>query len=481
MAGSFLVSRSKSTLSEVLVSILMAGSFLLSKQKRCRSKPWSVVRALASRGTELLVDADIHSIQQITEAISLLKNEGLEVRTTIFAPPRRVENTKWRQFLQTPGIIFEPVLRSNDESSEPNDDAIQRALRAFLARHDVACVALVTADKGFIELIAELQAKGTSTLVLIPENYHMVHRRYRDANLKVMKLQEPNPLGGPCVRAVLASNGDGSVHLVEAYKSFDNSADAAQVMEFLKDLGFMAGGDYLVQATAKFWFANELGSLTIFPSQLATTSVRDVIREGIEDYECYPGNLAFCLPMSAVGRPIDAKGLQKYGSRLARRVYRGKGPFMLHDSPDLTSQVLRRLGYLDDHLNDDLTEALFCFLNATSNKTSLRKMGVLPGTGAESTDVSERLHAAFLSNGSSGQWQYIKKDVTSMSDVLKHLRRAKVIAKGKYSRTEVFQAMKMYSHRYGLPAMRTFNGRALRIQQSVNRNPTRRPPIEVKR
>lgn len=220
MAGSFLVSRSKSTLSEVLVSILMAGSFLLSKQKRCRSKPRSVVLA-ASLGTELLVDADIHSIQQIAEAISLLKNEGLEVRTTIFAPPRRVENTKWRQFLQTPGIIFEPVLRSNDESSEPNDDAIQRALRAFLARHDVACVALVTADKGFIELIAELQAKGTSTLVLIPGNYHMVHRRYRDANLKVMKLQEPNPLGGPCVRAVLASNGDGSVHLVEPYKSIN--------------------------------------------------------------------------------------------------------------------------------------------------------------------------------------------------------------------------------------------------------------------
>jgi hypothetical protein len=192
----------------------------------------------------------------------------------------------------------------------------------------------------------------------------MVHRRYRDANLKVMKLQEPNPLGGPCVRAVLASNGDGSVHLVEAYKSFDNSADGIpQVMGFLKDLGFMAG-DYLVQA-AKFWFANELGSLTIFPSQLATTSVRDVIRERSEDYECYPGNLAFCLPMSAVGPPIVAKGLQKYGSRLARRVYRGKGPFMLHDSPDLTSQVLRRLGYLDDHLNDDLTEALFCFLNAT--------------------------------------------------------------------------------------------------------------------
>ena len=479
MAGSFLVSRSKSTLSEVLVSILMAGSFLLSKQKRCRSKHWSVVLA-ASLGTELLVDADIHSIQQITEAISLLKNEGLEVRTTIFAPPRRVENTKWRQFLQTPGIIFEPVLRSNDESSEPNDDAIQRALRAFLARHDVACVALVTADKGFIELIAELQAKGTSTLVLILENYHMVHRRYRDANLKVMKLQEPNPLGGPCVRAVLASNGDGSVHLVEAYKSFDNSADGIpQVMEFLKDLGFMAG-DYLVQA-AKFWFANELGSLTIFPSQLATTSVRDVIRERSEDYECYPGNLAFCLPMSAVGPPIDAKGLQKYGSRLARRVYRGKGPFMLHDSPDLTSQVLRRLGYLDDHLNDDLTEALFCFLNAASNKTSLRKMGVLPGTGAESSDVCEWLHAAFLSNGSSGQWQYIKKDVTSMSDVLKHLRRAKVIAKGTYSQTEVFQAMKMHSQRCGLPAMRTFNGRALRIQQSVNRNPTRRPPVEVKR
>ena len=477
--------------SQVLVSALVVGALLHGRARRCRSQ--RVVRRISSdqpswiRRTELLVDADVHSIEEIRQAIDLLEKRGPKVETTLFAAPGLVESTKWRQFVQETGVFFQPVPRSHDTVSEPNDDAIRRMAWALDSLDGVFAMALLTSDTDFIDLLEQLQSSGPgfSIVAVIPEDRPAVVSRYCEANLEVLKVKRPGAsLEGPSVRAVLDSNGDGSVHLSNAYKAFDNSAGGKRLRAFLKECGFVgdtdAGTGYLIQATAKFWFANQLGSLTVFPYQLATIAAHDeVIGKSSQDYKSYEGDLAFFLPVSSKGK-ITKRDLQKYGSTLARAVFRGGGPFMLQDSPDLTAQALKRLGYLDSDFNNDLAEALFCFLNTSGNKTKLRKIDSLPDSGASSSEVCEMLRGAFLSHQAQGQWQYIRKDKTSMAQVCMLLQKANLIARDEYVPGEVFEAMKIYSKRNGLPPMQTFNGLAIRIWRSVDKSPDGRAFLEVK-
>ena len=57
------------------------------------------------------MDADVHGINEIKEAIQLLRNEGEVVRTRVFAPPGRRKNKKWACFLKQPDVHFHPVPR----------------------------------------------------------------------------------------------------------------------------------------------------------------------------------------------------------------------------------------------------------------------------------------------------------------------------------------------------------------------------------
>eukprot|EP00438_Fugacium_kawagutii_P003675 Skav224245 [mRNA] locus=scaffold939:1465982:1467977:- [translate_table: standard] len=462
--------------SKVWHTAALAGSFVNAWQ--CQQRFKSHDGFMAASRTKLLIDADSHSIEQMKQAVSLLKNEGQEVETTIFAPPRMVENRKWCQLMKAPDVTFQPVFRSHDSLLEPNDEAIRKEIAAIPSQpNGVGCVALMTQDTDFIDAMVSLQSSGLRTVLLTSEVKHPVIRKYKAANIKVFKLQQE--CRGIPVRAVLDRNGDGSVHLAEPYASFENEAKGKHVMAFLQKLNFMGERGFSIQGMAKFWFSNGLGPLTVFPQQLATLSVHEVIKAQCEAaYECYNGDLAFFLPISS-SSTITKTGIQKYGSLKARMVFRGGGPFILQDSPDLTAQALRRLGYLDDDLNNDLTEALFCFLNTAENKTPLRKMGALPLSGDTSSAVCEKLRAAFLSHESRGSWQYVRKDESSMLPILLLLRDARVISQTDYLPSEVFEAMKMYADKHGLPAMRTFNGFAARILQSIDKSPTTRALIEV--
>lgn len=352
------------------------------------------------------------------------------------------------------------MLRSKDSLSEPNDEAIRRAPLEESTRDDVTCIALVTSDTDFLDTLVRLQNNysGLSFVVLIPERKHAVLGKYSNANIRVVQLKAAfRGSRVPC-------KGNGSVHLADPYVSFDNSAAGKLVCAFLKDFGFMGDNGILVQAAAKFWYANQLGSLTVYPPQLATISVHEVMQGSREDYERYTTGLAFVQPVSSKSRSSKA-GLRKYGSAVAR-------PFMLEDSPELTAQVLRRLGYLDDDLND-FTEALFCFANSAENKKNME-------TVWQTSWFRSQKFPAFLSQGSHGDWQHIRKDKSAMQPVVIQLQKAKVIGRAEYASIEVFEGMEMYLEQHGLRTMQTFNGRALRILQHIERSPDRRALIEVK-
>ena len=459
------------------------GGFSRRSQRKARV-------SLASLGrTELLVDGDCHSIDGIRLAIGCLEEHcGQKVHTTLFAEPQRCQNKKWGNFIRAGGISFQPIQRSSQrQSAEPNDKAITKMMRR-LSLKATAPIAILTEDGDFINPVLELQAAGTNIMVLIPENLYALIRRCETQGVHVLKV----PLllrsaSGTRVRASLHQDGNGSVELADphVFMSDDTYLPAKErVEENLESLGYGEGG--LAQKCAKFWYENQLGTLTIFPEQLPVMAVNDVFRESNSvmrrTWKPYSGNVAHFLPITSRGRKLSKKEKNIYGYVRARGIFKGGGPFILEDSSDLVVNALKRLGFLDDGLNPDVVEAMFLFINLTENKKLLRKGGFLPLPEENYLDVDRKLGSAFLSHVIPAGWQIMREQ--AMDPVLSILKRAKVLTGGldsAYSNEELFQAMKLYAKQQQLPVMRNFNGLAWRILRHNDRSPKTRSLVDFNR
>ncbi|CAK9090417.1 unnamed protein product [Durusdinium trenchii] len=147
----------------------------------------------------------------------------------------------------------------------------------------------------------------------------------------------------------------------------------------------MEAGQYLMPACAKFWLANVKSKIAVFPGELATLAVHQVINQhsNVQAWVPYSGQVAFFVPFVAGSRGGREKYM-KYGSRLASSIFKGGGPFVMRDSPSLALQAMKGLGYIGDELNTDENEAMCCFVNRTQNKKQLRKIDFAPrGFGFE--------------------------------------------------------------------------------------------------
>ena len=193
-----------------------------------------------------------------------------------------------------------------------------------------------------------------------------VVRRYEDVGAQVLALESSRDSSAK-IRAILHADGTGSVQFCDPYTSYDSSQQVEVVRSFLQDLAYDDGG-YLVHAAAKFWVRNNLGSLAVFPQQCSTYALYEMLQEhpGQQSWKRHESNHAFVIPKTSPGS--NNTSVKLYGSVLARRIFRGGGPFLLPDSPALTRSVLRRLGYLDDDLNTDVREAMLVFVNMSDNK-----------------------------------------------------------------------------------------------------------------
>ena len=219
--------------------------------------------------------------------------------------------------------------------------------RMAMAHAELLVDALLISDKDFVNTILEVQATGTRVVALVPSSRFSVIGRYQAERIEVHKINISSETTGPRVRAELHSDGNGSVHFSDPYCTLDNKGGKA-VLSVLDQLGYREGEGLALPAIAKFWYCNLLGSLTVFPGQLATIAMQDVIDgDRTRKWEPYSRNLAFVLPQSASSRKSEAR-IQKYGNLHARSIYQGGGPFILEDSPDLVPVVLRKLGFLDN-------------------------------------------------------------------------------------------------------------------------------------
>ncbi|CAE7837134.1 unnamed protein product [Symbiodinium sp. CCMP2592] len=445
-----------------------------SRGKCCRCKS-EASPSPATRATKLLVDGDTHSIEEIEDAIQQLEKTGRRVHTTVFAPPGRDENGSWRQLFERHRVTFRPVDRNSSRVGEANDGAINSALSTC---SDSQCLALLTSDFDFIEAIQQAMDRGRQTLVVVPSKKPSLIERYHGAGVQVQELQ-PRVSIFPKVRAILRSDGSGHVQLGEPCRPWRDTERADACKSFLDDLGYMAAGstDNLVHSMAKFWFTNELGSITVFPVHIGIKQVwQQMQNHGNRKWRRYANNLAFFLPKTTAGRKLKGKQLGKFGTNIARSFFKGGGPFVLQDSGNLVSQALRRLGYMDDDMNTDLQEAMLVFVNAAVHKTTLRKrLDLLPSKADTAAEVEDKLHYAFLSHASTGHWRVAPKD----GEMRRHLCKQGFLADMKAARRDVFRAMAKYARRHQIPEMKTYNGYLFRLLYYVDSNPDKTGAIEI--
>lgn len=446
--------------------------------------------AIASSRIELLVDADAFNIEMIRSAISSLEQGcRYQVHTTLFLEPGRLQNKTWAKFLREPGIGFQAVHRRSVElEREPNDEAIVHAMGKLSGRSDVHTLALLTADMDFVGPVSELQELGHRIIVLVQANNFGLFSSYKRTGAKVVGLASSSDTRSK-VSAVLHLDGTGSVQLgptqEPAYETF--VAQEHEVVKLLRDLRYTQGErSFVNHACAKFWIANGVGSLTVYPHKSLVAEVHGFVtqRTGKRSWKCNSGKSVYFLPATNPGR-LSARQVGTYGNHWAEAVYQAGGPFMLEDSPDLTVEALTKLGFLDNDLNSDLPEAMFVFANVSTNKQKLRKLRMLPGPDEKDTEVSKKLHSAFVSTKSNGMWQMMKKQASTMQRVMQILKKANLIPRAdcsEYSCEEIFAAMKAYANQRQLPRMQTFNGLRFRIlRHDARRAPNMRREADFAR
>lgn len=441
------------------------------------------------RKVRLLVDADGFGVDQILHAMACLAEKFDDVNALIFAAPGILKAKKKRmnELVQRSDVQFVPVPRGDNQVIEPNDDAIVAKMQTLASSRRGECIALLTSDKGFAQIINQLMSdKQQSFLVLVPSFRVVVADFYRQKGIPVFAL----PFDGRCpkIRAILDVHGNGTVEFGEA---FEESAcrDECQVMyssweNLLKAQGcsaaFSSSEGYPIQRMTKFWFANGLGYLLpVFPAALAAFALDRVIRQEPRTWLSDTQSLAYVLPVSSLPAPTKSI-LATYGSRRSCSVHRGGGPFMLKDSDDLVAQALRKLGYLDDYWNTDLTEALNCFWNATLNKHKLRKLDMLIDP-LEASSAAAKLRIALLSDMNDGLWQ---RGGTCTSDAVNILRSEGLLPEGSEAPAmdDIWCALKTYTRVHRLSDMKTLNALAAHVVAHNKRHdPHRRGKIVIAR
>ncbi|CAE7216472.1 unnamed protein product [Symbiodinium microadriaticum] len=419
------------------------------------------LRAKRDGEAELLVDGATRQVSICRQAIHQLQKEGRQVFTSVFAEPERQNNKQWSDFLQSPYNCLCPIERSVEGGEV--QDAITARLSQLAATADGACLALLATDRGYVDLVKKIVSTRRDIVVCVPRGAVSSVQAYQGTGARVL------PLGripeGPKIRAFLDPDGSGRVETAEPWKAARREDQAAEeLLSFLEEWGYRGERGYLIQSVAKFWFAHNLGRLTVFPAQAGCAAAHQRMKDaspGTAWIE-YHNDLAFFLPVG--DRQGQSRDNARLGGQLAGSIYRGGGPFMVEDSEDMVLEVLRRMGYLDEEFSNDLAEALLTFVSMPANSYWLRKnCKAMPDPSDTPEDVVLKLRRAFLSHDTSGQWR-------CAPDMRPELLRAGFLRRQDADQSTVMDAMCGYIARYGLQERRSYIGNAYTVLQHFYRS-----------
>ncbi|CAK9087081.1 unnamed protein product [Durusdinium trenchii] len=410
----------------------------------------------AKRYCEFLVDADSVGLPLIRQGLQMLTDHGYQVQTLLFAPPGRMQQPHWSDFVQEPGIFFQPVARDKGVM-DATDEAIKSDIRAMSKLPWAEHMAILTGDDDFVPSVQEFCASGRSAMVLLPPGKTSCLKRYsEETEAQVCTLKPPRSLVKcPTVMALLHATGDGSLQERQLQWPEERCLQLDEMLKTLAELGYYHPEDeFWHHAVAKFWFANSLGTVPVYPSWLLHDAVAMVLVPDAKRWTPRGARRwAFVLPR------VDSEGpglkAWKYASRLDAEVARaGIGPFMLEDSEDLAEEVLRRLGYLDpgEVHNSDFREAASAFCQCLhTNRYMLRKMLLMPEPGDSVQELKRKLREAFLSHNSNGRWAIAPED----SEIRSFLCQEGYLEATTVPEEAVFQAMQSYAKEKRLPAKRS--------------------------
>ncbi|CAE7200151.1 unnamed protein product [Symbiodinium sp. CCMP2592] len=410
----------------------------------------------------------------------MLKLEVGAVHTTVFAEPGlpQRKNKKWPELLQEAGVSFHPVPRlSSVQARDPNDDVIAASVRKLCQSTAITCIAVLVSDQDYAEALQEAIRSNKVVVAVCPAEKYRVVSTFEKMGVRVLRLPQQREEGsGTKIRAILDEDGGGHVQLAEAYPSnitVKDSQEEQAVIEFLRQLGYRPeDSGYLIRQIARFWSTNALGPLTVYPTSLARKAVFELM--GVTKLWKLPqARQALFLPRTNTARVGTARK-SKFGGKVACSIFEAGGPFLLQDSDDLVARALRKLGYLDSSLNRDLAEALLVFVNNSNNKQALRKIGALPSEQDQASTVGEALRQVFLSDCSPCFWYTAIKD----APLRQHLCREGFLHDVAADRRDVFQAMRSYAKKKGLPDMKSYLGYNFRIMADLQSNPRSRGSVE---
>ena len=164
---------------------------------------------------------------------------------------------------------------------EANDDAIIARVRKMCNSKTVNCIALLVSDKGYTGVMQEALLDEKVVLAICPEKSIPVITAFEETGVRVLSLPSTGSISK--IRAVLRADGEGYVHLAEAYHTPPREKEAETVCEFLSSLGYLKeDSGYLIHPMAKFWLTNSLGAFTVFPQRLAMQAVCALQEKGRE-------------------------------------------------------------------------------------------------------------------------------------------------------------------------------------------------------
>ena len=459
----------------------LAGSYTIACSwkgiQRFRRQGFPTCCCRAGSRVDLLIDGDTHSPAEIDWALKRLGSDGVSVQGRLFASPGRLSIKRWAAFIRERGLRFHSVKRTAGYK-DPNDVAIIHQMQNAARRPAVDKIALLAADDDFLSIAQEIFSKGKEVTVLIPERKRGVIKTYADGGIRVVSVPTLSREGKPAaplfytVRAFLHPDGSGSICPSQPTKSVFMDDEVEEVRSFLHHLGFMqTSGSLLLTCMAKGWFVNEPRTLTIFPHQCAISELHRVISRKANSWKKPLNKLAYFFPLRRGGPKTQIA--RKEGS-MAWKVAQSNGPFMMQDSACLPERALRKLGYVDKHLNKDKAEAMLVFANMNGNKRILRDTESLPDPSDTPDMVHDKLRRAFISNASSGNWQPPPKD----ADVVNLLVREGYLDGKPKSQHEKLRAMQCYSQRHDMPAMKTYLGFVWQLLRKINStDPSRREVV----
>eukprot|EP00929_Paragymnodinium_shiwhaense_P100245 TRINITY_DN62437_c0_g1_i1.p1 TRINITY_DN62437_c0_g1~~TRINITY_DN62437_c0_g1_i1.p1 ORF type:complete len:309 (-),score=53.88 TRINITY_DN62437_c0_g1_i1:622-1548(-) len=286
--------------------------------------------------------------------------------------------------------------------------------------------------------------------------YAGVSIAFQKAGIPVMTLPQAagQATGTQKVRVVMTNAGE-SRFVDNTLTAVNEGVGREELASLLCDLDYITtADDPLMPALAKAFYVNQLGDFTVWPGVFGMAEAQVLLALHSKDpyrLQRNPGNLAFVLPIRDTS---SKKLLKQYGTKICAAIVQGGGAFLLSSAPEMVDSCLRRLGFLDDHLNTDFGEAVDVFKASSRNHKNLASMSLSIPDALDDYSKRAMLHTALMNSCSKGHWS------TSPGDgfIRRHLASSKYIRSEAVASEELLDAMRTLALRQGLPSRNTYNG-----------------------